>query len=364
MLPAALLVVSLALSAAAPAPRLQVPDGDVVHGELGQELDQFLTRLSQDGFAGSVLVAEGETLYLKRGYGMADREQGIANDSTTLFDVGTLAQIWTSAAILHLAEAGRLDVEAPVSRYLGAFPDQRNQATIHQLMIHTSGMVPPGTRLSHDSREAFVASIREEAARSVPGAEFSKSAEGYVLLAAVVEEVSGVSFERYLRKFLLGPAGMSSTGFAWEKRWRRRQAAVGYEGVTADDLEVMTPSADLWSRRGPGNVVTTVGDIYRWILALRQGRILSRATVAEMFQAYVGSEGYSWHVIENSTRGRLVRRGSATPGFESSVRWYLDTDLVIIFAINSNIGFRIQVARGIADILEGHIPAPGRMSTP
>ena len=79
-----------------------------------------------------------------------------------------------------------------------------------------------------------------------------------------------------------------------------------------------------------------------------------------MFTAYIGTEGYSWHVITDSTRGRLVRRGGAVPGFESSLRWYRDGDLVIVFTVNSNIGHRVQVARGIAETLEKYLPAPGK----
>jgi hypothetical protein len=83
----------------------------------------------------------------------------------------------------------------------------------------------------------------------------------------------------------------------------------------------------------------------------------------ETFSSHIGTEGYSWHVIDNSTRGRLVRRGGMLPGFENSLRWYRDADLVILFTINSNMGFRIQVARGIEDILKRHLPGLGQAGT-
>ncbi len=69
-----------------------------------------------------------------------------------------------------------------------------------------------------------------------------------------------------------------------------------------------------------------------------------------MFADYVGDEGYGWHVIETS-QGRLVRRGGGLPEFESSMRWYIDRDVVIIFAINNHIGLRLPVAEGIEQIL-------------
>ena len=337
-----------------------VPVDDVVDGELGRDLDAMLAGLSDEGFAGAALVADSGTIYLKKGYGLADRDLRIPNNSETLFDVGGLARILTAAAILKLDDEGRLQVGDPVGRYLDALPDGKNGATLHQLLINTSGLISVDAHLDGASRAAFVDSIRASPAAHAPGAEFHLSAAGYSLLAAVVEETADLPFERYLQRALLLPAGMASTGFAWEERWQQRRVAVGYDGLAPGDLQPVDPPEDRWDHRGPGNIVTTVGDLYRFILALKYGTILSPASTREMFTAYIGTEGYSWHIIDDSTRGSLVRRGGEVSGFESSLRWYRDSDLMIIFTVNSNIGHRIAVARGIADVLEKHIPSPGK----
>ncbi len=352
-------------ASAARAPALSpVPAGEVVSGSLGQDLDRFLVGLSKKGFSGAVLVASGGTVLLKQGYGLADRVKGVANDSETLFDIGSLARILTAAAIMKLADGGHLDVSDPVSRYLGPFPDLRGTATIHQLLINTSGMVGGDAKLDDRSRPAFINSVKKAPAGSeTPGTEFHTSAAGYTLLAAVVEKVSGQSFASYLRKELLIPAGMTSTGFAWESRWQRRTVAVGYEGLVLADLTPLPVPAKTWGQQGPGSIVTTAGDLYRWVLAMQNDTLLSKEARRGIFSAYVGTEGYSWHVINNSTRGRLVRRGGMLPGFESSLRWYRDADLVILFAINSNMGFRMQVARGIEDILKQHLPGQDQTGT-
>jgi CubicO group peptidase (beta-lactamase class C family) len=339
-----------------PAP---VPTADVVHGELGRDLDGMLAGLVDQGFGGAVLVADRGVIYLKKGYGLADRNLEIHNDSETLFNMGSLARILTATAILKLGDEGRLQVEDPVSRYLGAFPGERNEATLHQVLIHTSGLIGPDTEPDGSGRQEFVESVRASSSTHVPGAEFHPSGVGYSLLAAGVVKTSDQPFENDLLRAILLPAGMESTGFAWEARWLERQVAVGYDGLSQDDLEPVDLPEDQWDRRGPGNMVTSVGDLYRFILALKNETLLSAATTEEMFTAYIGTEGYSWHIIDDSTRGSLVRRGGEVAGFESSMRWYRDSDLVIVFAVNSNIGHRIQVARGIANVLERHIPAPG-----
>jgi len=353
---------SLAISGAGdPAPS-PVPEGEVVAGSLGRDLDDLLAGISRKGFSGSVLVAAGGTVLLKKGYGLANREEGIANDSETLFDIGPLSRILTAAAIMKLVDSGHLDLSDPVNRYLGPFPDLRGRATIHQLLIHTSGMVGGDAQLDDRSLPAFINSVKMAPAGSrTPGTEFQISAAGYTLLAAIVEKLSGRPFASYLRQELLIPAGMNSTGFAWESRWRRREVAVGYEGTGLAELTPVPVPAKTWGQLGPGGLVTTVGDLYRWIRAMKDGSLLSPGARREIFSAHVGTEGYSWHVIDNSTRGRLVRRGGSLPGFESSVRWYQDADLVIIFAINSNMGFRIKVARGIDDILKRAMPVPDKV---
>ena len=88
-----------AFAARVPAPS-PVPAGEVVAGSLGHDLDHFLSGLSKKGFSGAVLVASGGRVLLKQGYGLANREEEVANDSETLFDIGPLARILTAAAIL------------------------------------------------------------------------------------------------------------------------------------------------------------------------------------------------------------------------------------------------------------------------
>jgi len=344
-------VVAPTVPAAVPA----VPRGEIVHGEIGAELDLLLTRLSRTGFSGAVLVAEDGVILLKKGYGLANRETKIASESETLFEVGSLAKIFTAAAILRLEADGKLRLDDPVARYIGPLPGDRSTATIHHLLVHTSGLVSDEDALSYRSREAFLLSVREAEGEGVPGAAFRYSNAGYTLLAVIVEQVSAMPFEDYLRKSLFEPSGMRSTGLAWDARSGPAGVAVGYEGLVLEHLSPVAPTADVWGHRGPGGLITNVGDLYRWILALEAGTVLSGPSVEKMLSAHVDKEGYGWHVVDESNLGRLVRRGGSLPGFENSVRWYRDAGLVIIFTVNSNMGFRIKVARGIAKTLAPHL---------
>ncbi len=355
-----LLALALAVSVAAPAGMVAAPGspesvttGDVVRGELGAALNRFLYGMVPDGLSGAVLVARGDTIFLKRGYGLADRERRVPNTSETRFNIAALASTFTAAAILRLQADGRLQVTDPVERHLGDFPPDREGATLHQLLTHTSGMGAGGAPLDLSSRQSFVASMKAAPTAGPPGDAFGYSDAGYTLLAAVVEEVAGVPLETFLRRRLFKPAGMVSTGFVWEPRGAGAAPAVGYVGLHRDELVPAPPLGEAWGLRGTQGIATTVGDLYRWVLALRDGTVLPPREVEQMLTAHVGNEGYAWHVVD-STDGPLVRRGGGLPGFESSLRWYRADDLVIIFVLNNELGLRIPVARGIDRIVKEH----------
>jgi len=319
--------------------------------KLAGELDAFLTKLSKDGYSGSVLVARRGEILLHKGYGLADRERAIPNTQATLFNVASVGKLFTAAAVLQLEMRGKLSTNDLVSKYLGPFPKEKSAVTIHHLLTHTGGLVRDGAQLDYSSRKAFVQSIKDTPAESGPGEKYRYSNAGYTLLAAVVEEVSGLPFEVYLQKNIFEPAGLNSTGFAWDKRFGKSAVAVGYAGKKLGELKAAPPQPDLWGARGPGNQVTTVGDLYKWIQALRRDTVLSPEAAKKMLTAYVGDEGYGWHVTKTARRTALARKGGGRPDFESEVRWYLDEDVVVLLTFNNHMGFRVPAADGIERII-------------
>lgn len=319
--------------------------------KLAGELDAFLTRLNRDGYSGTALVARRGEILLHKGYGLADRERAVPNTTATLFNVASVGKLFTAAAVLQLETKGRLRTSDLVSKYLGPFPEEKSAVTIHHLLTHTGGLVRDGAQLDYSSRKAFVQSVKDTPAESRPGERYRYTNAGYTLLAAVVEEVSGLPFEVYLQKNVLGPAGLASTGFAWDTRFDKSAVAIGYEGKKPETLKPAPPQPDVWGARGPGNMITTVGDLYKWIQALRGNVVLSPEAGKKMLTAYVGDEAYGWHVTKTARRTALARKGGGRPDFESEVRWYMDEDVVVILTFNNHIGFRVPAAEGVEKII-------------
>lgn len=329
-----------------------VPSTEVVQGEVGEELDRFLLEMTERGFSGAVLVSRQGEILLKKGYGMADREGFIPNTSETRFNVASVAKTFTAAAILDLEEDGLLRIDDSIEDFLGSFPKAKSSATIHHLLTHTAGLAVRGTTLQYDSLGAFVESMKRAEIESTPGERFRYTNAGYTLLAALVETISHKTFDAVLQERLFAPACMRQSAYVWELDPRVVPLAVGYRGEKIEDLQSSPREEDAWGNRGPGGIATTVGDLYRWIRALEADLVLEPESKARMFTPHVGDEGYGWHVLETD-RGRLVRRGGGLPGYESSLRWYLGEEVVIIFAINNHLGLRVPVAEGIESIVFG-----------
>jgi CubicO group peptidase (beta-lactamase class C family) len=328
----------------------ELPVEEVFQGPIGERSHEFLQQMTGEGFSGAVLISRQGQLLLKSGYGYADRDNKLRNTSETLFNVASIAKTFTAAAVLQLEAQGRLSLDDRLGEFLGPFPDAKTSATVHHLLTHTAGLVVRGADLSYGSRHSFVESMKEAPIESIPGADYRYTNAGYTLLAAIVEELTGLPFQSLLDRQIFKPACMARTAYVWDSRIQGQRTAVGYAGDTIGQLRATAPEQDVWGNRGPGSVATTVGDLYKWTRAIRDTKVLSPESIDKMFTAYVGDEGYGWHVID-SEYGRLVRRGGGLPGFESSIRWYMDHDVVIVLAINNHLRLRLPVVHGLEEII-------------
>jgi CubicO group peptidase (beta-lactamase class C family) len=323
-----------------------------VGGKSGEELDDLMIDFSKKGYSGAVLVAQNGEIVLQKGYGLADRERKIQNTPATLFNVASVGKIFTAAAVLKLEMKGKLKTSDLISKYLGKFPEEKSGATIHHLLTHTAGLVVDGATLNYSSRKAFVQSVKATPIESKPGEKYRYTNAGYVLLAAIVEEVSGQAFESYLQKNIFKPAGLNSTGYPWDKKFDDAPVAVGYVGNRLEELKLAPRATDIWGNRGPGDLITTVGDLYEWTQALRKNKVLSEQAKKKMFTAYAHvNEGYGWHVAKTTRNTTFVRRGGGRPDFESELQWYIDENTVVIFTVNNDLNFRRVVAPAIVQAI-------------
>ena len=341
------MLAAIALAAAVSAPTGNPGTSD--------KLDAWLVA---SGFHGSALVSKGGTVLLRKGYGMADRENGVPYDATTVFSIGSITKQFTASAILKLEMQGKLRVEDPIGKFFPSAPDDKRAITLHQLLTHTSGLDSDFAR-DYDpvSRDAYVKLIFASKLRTKPGEAFSYSNAGYSVLGAVVEIASGTPYEQYLRENLFLPAGMKDTGYKLPG-WPQAKIAVGYRDGKRWGRITEKPWADdgpYWALRANGGIHSTLDDMLRWNQALAGDAILSAAERAKMFRGYVSegpgadtSYGYGWSIGESAWGSRLIEHNGGNGTFYADFLRYPDDDLVVILSTNDSEvkGGRISHALG------------------
>ena len=323
---------------------------EVENGDLGQKIDRYLQKAEANGYAGSVLVARGEKIILAKGYGLADRENKVKQTAETVFSIGSITQQFTGAAILKLGMMGKLKGTDPISKHFGDVPADKKEITLHHLLTHTAGFEGAlGDDYDAIGREDFVKLALGSKLLFKPGERYEYSNVGFSLLGIIVELVSGKNYEDFLYEALFKPAGMEKTGYV-RPGFVKSELAVGYRGGerwgTALDRP-WRPEGPGWHLRANGGILSTVGDMYRWYLALKNDTVLSVSAKKKYLAPHVkeyadGNSyyGYGW-VTQKTERGaNLIWHNGGNGIYNAFMGFEPENDLVII--ASSNIAGKIS----------------------
>ena len=332
---------------------------DVVRGQLARDLNRYLVKEAETSFSGVVLIAKAGEVILHRAYGQSDVGEPRANSVRTMFDIGTVSQIFTAHAVLKLEEDGLLSTSDPISRFLPDVPVDKRRITIHHLLSHSSGLPARHAESQFEIMhlEQAVGRILRAKLEFGPGQGYAYSNTAYTLLAALVETISGRPFQDYLREVIFEPAGMKTTGFRDDRRLGDEMAR-GYQ----DEFDRGTPAgwpAPTWADLGSSGLVSTAEDLFRFHGAIETDRLLKAETRMRMETAYspIGADtffGYGWQ-LERTPHG--IEVGSAAAGgfgFNTLFRRVVDQGLVVIVLANRSGGDKfpiLPVSRGILDLL-------------
>jgi CubicO group peptidase (beta-lactamase class C family) len=266
--------------------------------------DTLAARLDEEGkngFSGTVLVVRDRKIFLHQGYGLANREKNIQNSTSTIYAIGSVPIDFTKGAVLKLEEMGKLKTSDPVAMYLPDVPEDKSSMTIDQLMHGSSGLpdfhdvrgVDEDPDLSWIDRGTAIRRILGRTLLFPPGQGRRHSHSAWVLLAAIVEIVSGKPYGAFLRTSLFEPAGMTDTGLHEDaERIPDDRFAVGYEGKSAG--KVNTPKhwgRTSWLVMGSGGMYSTPLDLYRWMEGIRSGRTLAAPAAAKYWSGGVLAGG-------------------------------------------------------------------------
>lgn len=343
----------------------QNPLKAIVKGHLGAKLDGHMRQLTEKGFSGVLLVAKDGQIVLDKGYGLANKENKMPYTAETVFTVGSITKQFTGAAILKLEMQGKLLTSDKITKYFKDVPPDKADITLHQLLTHSAGFIHAvGDDYEKLTRDALIKRALASKLKYVPGAKHEYSNVGYSLLGAIIEIVTGESYERFLRDNLFKPAGMTKTGYVIPK-WKGDRLAVGYR---EDGSRWGTPLDHAWDKDGPywnlranGGILSTTQDLYKWHLALEGEKILSKEAKQKYFAPHIAEQpeavsfyGYGW-VNEKTPRGTtLIWHDGGNGFFYADFRRFIEDKVVYIVATNSRISpFRKEYAQVLQSIFSG-----------
>ena len=315
-----LVVGATAASAQAPAP-----------AEFAAKVSEYVEPLLKMGdFSGTILVARGGQTLVSRGFGVADLEASTSPTPTTPFAVGSISKTFTAAAILLLAQQGRLRLTDPVSRFLPGFA-RGDSITITQLLEHSSGLSDYYSwpayatgRMEAVTQAAFLDLAQKAPLDFPPGSRSSYSNTGYFVLAVVVEKASGISYAEFLARNLFRPLGMKRSGVMQDGDMPP-EMALGYDpAFPPERLALAAPVSWTWML-GNGSVYASAEDLYRWLEAVRHGTPVNPLTLSYPF---------GWGKRTRFGRDMLEQNGRIPTGYTSYVGLYPAEDLEVVVLSN------------------------------
>jgi CubicO group peptidase (beta-lactamase class C family) len=328
-----------------------------------EDIDTFIKKFEvNEHFNGVVLVAQNGTALFKKAYGFANREWEIPNTVDTRFRIGSITKQFTSFLIMQLVEQGRIELSRKLSDYLPYYrKDNGNKISVHHLLTHTSGLPLfsknplPEDHVGPFPVKEFVEKYCSDDLNFEPGSSFLYSNCGYYILGAIIESVTGKTYEEALTKMILEPAGMRNTGYDHpEKILLKRAYGYGVDNGVLFNARYQNMSIPF----AAGALYSTVDDFLLWDKVLYSGELLSKKSTNTMLSPHVAGEnyGYGWYVSKDTSPDAsrpitVCSHGGGITQFNSLiVRRIEERILIVIF---SNVyGTRLgAMSKGLNNIL-------------
>jgi len=348
---------------------MDIAEEDQLESLLSELRRKLAVESAAGRFSGAVLVARKDALLFAEACGLADRQRRVPNRLSTRFRIGSINKVFTAAAVCRLAQAGAVDLARPLRTYLPEFPNQDLAAavTVHHLLTHTAGTGDIFTPEYEARREEirtvtdYVRLFGHRDALFEPGNRFEYSNFGYLLLGAVIENVTGQSYYDYVDEHVYAPVGMSRSG-SQPERDMVPDLAVGYTAEVAGS-EVNT-SVLPYRGTPAGGGYSTVEDLWRFATALTGQRLLDARHTALLTtgQAEAGWGGrcVAYGFFERSSYGiHAIGAAGGFPGMSADLVIYPDHGYVVAVLANMDPDIATEVSMFITHRLPITPQRPG-----
>ncbi len=312
---------------------------------LAKKIDAILEAVYKPGQPGAAVVVRknGRTVF-RKGYGMADLELGVPIEPDMVFRLGSITKQFTAAGILLLAQEGRLRLQDEITRFLPDYPTKGRKVTVEHLLTHTSGIqsytdMPEWLPLWRKdlTLKELIDLFKDKPMRFEPGERWEYNNSGYILLGAIIEKVSGMTYEAFVDSRIFRPLGMKRSTYGSAERIIPRRVP-GYQMgkggfVNAPYLSMTQPYA-------AGSLLSTVDDLAVWSDAVFGGRLVGEEWLRKAHTPYklVNGEstgyGYGWFIGDFDGH-RSVEHGGGINGFTSYEMTFPEDGVFLAILTNS-----------------------------
>jgi CubicO group peptidase (beta-lactamase class C family) len=305
---------------------------------------------------------KGDHTWVK-GFGYADLENKTPAHADSAYRLASITKSMTGTAIVQLAERGKLDLDGEIQTYVPYYPKQKWPVTVRQLLVHLGGgQVGSGLGADFVTTREVVARISKYPIEIEPGTQYSYQTSGYNLLGAAIEEVSGKSFEAYLRENLWLPLGMKDTRID-NVRDLVPNRVRGYDLASGEVKNA--PFVDVSSRFGGGGATGTVPDLLRWVRGILGGKIVTGKWIDEMLTPVAtksgrwaglgdGDDYYTLGWIIKPVNGNFsMRNEGSQKGTNTAVIYFPEKNLAIAAACNLEFAPTYKYVRRLYELVTG-----------
>ena len=323
-------------------------------------------------FSGSVLVAEGGAVIYDEHFGFQDIAETQKIGPETVFEIASLSKAFSAVLVLKLVEAGKVELDQPLSNYLSGFPYP--EISIRHILSHTSGLsertffawAAKNMSLQETYTNEFILDylIQEHPALSfAPGEAWEYSNLAYFLLPLLIEEMSSTPFITFLQEEILHPLEMNYSGIYSQEFKGKQMQNYAFGKIYQTDDESFRSAFGLAksdSIYGSVGMLSNTSDLFIWDRALRSDLLLGSDLLEEAFTATKLKDGSSTHyglgwfvheAEEGDGRGKRVDHYGLWPGYESSIVRYIDRDICLIILSNQSPSAKDQLIKEISEIL-------------
>jgi len=331
------------------------------------ELERMvLAELEETKTPGAIVaIVQGETIVYQKGFGVSNMETAQPVAPEMLFRIGSMTKMYTAAALVSLAEEGKIDLNAPIGKYLEGLPPRLASVTAHQLMSHTAGLADGANMFGKHDESAIAEEVRgykDSMFFADPGAVFSYANPGFVIAGYLVERLSGEPYSRAIQKRVLDPLKMARSTFqpTVAMTYPFSVGHVGEPGKTARVLRPMEDNSRIWPT---GFLFSNGQDLARFAITFMNGgqidgkpalsaKLIERlSTPNAPVQSQVDG-AYGYGLIMREYRGvRLVEHGGTTAGFASDFVMAPAQRVAVIVLANRNAHLMKTVEKALEAML-------------